>query len=611
MANPDLTHPRPQLVRDGWTDLCGEWRFAFDDDDRGLRERWWTSAEAFDRAITVPYPPESKASGVHETGYHPVLWYRRTFEAAAVEGRRTLLHFGAVDYRAKVWVNGVPVGDHEGGQTPFALDVTDALDPAQPEQVLVVRAEDQPLDVSQPRGKQDWLPEPHAIWYHRTSGIWQPVWTETVAELHVSEVRWTPEIGDARVRMALQLSGVPAGPVTVRVVLRLGEEVLSHQTVQVRDNASEHDIAVPALRNGQYRQRLLWSPESPTLIDAEVTLLDDGTMVDEVSSYLGLRSAEVADGRFLLNGRPYFLRLVLGQGYWPQSHLTAPDDAALKREAELIKELGFNGVRVHQKVEDPRFLSWCDRLGVLVWGEMANAYEYSVPAVERLTREWLDVVRRDVSHPCVVTWVPLNESWGVPDIAERADQQHFATALYHLTKAIDPSRPVISNDGWEHTESDIWGVHDYSPTEAGLRERYGDADAVHRTLHERWPGRHRVLLGDPVNAGQPVVLTEFGGLSYTPSAGEKWFGYGTVESADELRDRLGELIGALLDSPEVAGFCYTQLTDTEQERNGLLTENREPKLPLDVVHEILTRPARAVPTEMVDAQRSRARARIR
>jgi hypothetical protein len=325
-----------------------------------------------------------------------------------------------------------------------------------------------------------------------------------------------------------------------------------------------------------------------------------------VSSYLGIRTAGFADGHFLLNEHPYFLRLVLEQGYWPQSHLAAPDADALRREVELIKGLGFNGARIHQKVEDPRFLYWCNRLGLLVWGEMANAFVFSRTAVERTVREWLEVVRRDRTHPCVVTWVPLNESWGVPDIARSARQQDYATGLYHLTKALDPGRPVISNDGWEHTESDIWGVHDYTPYGDSIRERYGDPAALDRTLRGNGPGRRRVLLGDPVRRGQPVVITEFGGLSYAPAQGEKWFGYSTAEDSEDLLRRFADLITAIADSPELAGFCYTQLTDTLQERNGLLTEDREPKLDVAKVHEIVTQPSRSIPSEQVDAFRRRA-----
>jgi hypothetical protein len=363
------------------------------------------------------------------------------------------------------------------------------------------------------------------------------------------------------------------------------------------------DVALPAARHGQYLGRLLWSPSNPNLVDAVVEVVQDGGAVDTVRSYFGFRSVGIEDGRFLLNGQPFFLRLALEQGYWPQSHLAAPSAEALRREVELVKELGFNGVRIHQKVEDPRFLEWCDRLGLLVWAEMPSAFEFAPRAVERVTREWLEVVRRDRSHPCVVTWVPLNESWGVWDIGEVEEQRHYATALYHLTKALDGTRPVISNDGWEHTESDIWGVHDYGAHGDSLTARYGSAEAVARVLSDRRPGRKRVVLGDPVDRGQPVVLTEFGGLSYAPSEGQKWFGYATVGSAEELEDRLRELVGAILDSSELAGFCYTQLTDTEQERNGLLTEDRLPKLPVEVVREILTRPARAIPPEEIDASR--------
>jgi glycosyl hydrolase family 2 len=269
----------------------------------------------------------------------------------------------------------------------------------------------------------------------------------------------------------------------------------------------------------------------------------------------------------------------------------------LRREVELIKELGFNGVRVHQKVEDPRFLYWCDRLGLVVWGEMANAYEYSVDGVARFTAEWLEVVRRDLSHPSVVTWVPVNESWGVPALAADPRQRHFLESLYHLTHAVDGTRPVISNDGWEHATSDIWTVHDYSPSGDDLTKRYGTDDAVAAAVGRDWPGPKPVHLGDPVRDGQPFMVTEFGGLSYVPAAGDRWFGYSTVANAEDLVAAYERLVVALVGSDQVAGFCYTQLTDTEQEVNGLLTEAREPKVDPAMIRRINTLPAESVPTE--------------
>ncbi|GHE94892.1 beta-galactosidase [Amycolatopsis deserti] len=603
-ADPDRLCPRPQLVRPEWFDLGGPWGFAFDDDDRGLDGDWFASADPFDRTITVPYPPESELSGVRATEPHTVVWYRREFDAPPIpDGHRLILHFAAVDYAASVWINGILLGSHEGGQTPFSFDITSALRASGP-QVIVLRAEDRPDEGTQPRGKQDWHHDPHDIWYHRTTGIWQPVWAEVVPALHLRELHWTPDLTRASVSCEGELSAAPGEAVTVRVVLRHRDEILAEQSVRVDRRRFRFDVAVPALRHGQDRSRLLWSPENPVLIDAAVELHAAEAPTDAVSSYLGLREVGVADGRFLLNHLPYYPRMVLEQGYWPQSHLAAPDAVALRREVELIKELGFTGVRVHQKAEDPRFLFWCDRLGLLVWGETANAYEFAPEAVERLTREWLEILRRDRSHPCIVTWVPVNESWGVPDIATAPAQAHFVRSLYHLTKSVDPSRPVIGNDGWEIPEADILGVHDYAPTGEALSTRYGDTDTWRRTLAERRPGGRRLLLGD-LAPGRPVMLTEFGGLSYVPAEDEKWFGYSTVADDEELVARLDQLVTAVLSSPALAGFCYTQLTDTEQERNGLLTADRTPKVDPARIRAILTRPAAAVPPEELNPYRER------
>ncbi len=603
-------HPRPQLVRDDWTDLCGTWEFQYDDAEVGLEQGWHRGETALEQTIVVPYPPESARSGIHDTGYHAVVWYRRRFTTPA--GQRVLLHFGAVDYRATVWVNGQLVADHQGGHTPFTADITTALagpnphgNGQVPQQTVVVRAEDRPDDATQPRGKQDWRLEPHVIWYHRTTGIWQPVWLEAVPDLFIQDLAWIPDVAGAQVRLELDLNRPPAEPVSARVVLQLADEVLADQTWRVTADRTTLQVAVPAVGQGQDRDRLLWSPESPTLIRCTVTVsgVDSGE-VDRVQSYLGLRTAGIRDGHFLLNGQPYFLRMVLNQGYWPDSHLAAPDQDALRREAELIKQFGFNGVRVHQKIEDPRFLYWCDVLGLVAWAEMPSTFEFSTVAVERVVAEWTAAVRRDVSHPCVVAWVPLNESWGVQDIAVDRRQQHYATALYHLTHALDGSRPVISNDGWEHTESDIWSIHDYAPTADVLANRYGTPEAISAALRDMGTTRRNVLLGDPVHRGQPVMITEFGGLSFAPDADESWFGYATVADAEDLFARVAGLVGALLDSPRIAGFCYTQLADTEQEANGLLTAVRQPKIDPARLRAVIARPSRGIGAEEVDAARA-------
>ena len=615
-SHQDGEYPRPQLVRDNWTDLSGRWQFTFDDARMGADDAWaaltdLSDRSVFDRDITVPFPPESEASGIGDRGPHTVFWYRRGVRLADIagadavrdQGHRIVLRFGAVDHHAQVWLHGTLLGVHEGGQTPFAFDVTAALAPRGTEapggdHVLVVRAEDDARDVTQPRGKQDWQDQPHDIWYHRTSGIWQPVWCEVVPPVAVEHLAWIPDIAGGRVTLGITLRGAPVQPVTLAVRLELDGLFLAEHAVQIQDQCTDTAISIPSLRNGQGRDSLLWSPEAPRLVDATVRLSapatsdDGGGVVDEVSSYVGLRSAGVGGLRFLLNGRPYYLRSVLGQGYWPSSHLAAPDAGALRREVEWVKALGFNAVRVHQKVEDPRFLYWADRLGVLVWGETANAYAFTPVAVRRLTTEWLDVVHRDISHPCIVTWVPINESWGVPDVQRDPAQRAYATALAALTRAVDPSRPVISNDGWEHTDSDVWTIHDYADTGAALTQRYGSADGL-ADLEAFGPAGRRIRLPGGTEREQPLVLSEFGGVRYTPGlpahvADERTWGYSTAADAEDFARRLGDLLAAVHASPVLAGFCYTQLTDTLQEANGLLDERRSPKLPVELLRSIIT-----------------------
>ena len=600
----DGTHPRPQQLRAAWRDLSGEWEFAVDGADEGLDAHWYLGAAGqFDRKIVVPFPPESPASGVGITDLH-VVWYRRrlTDDDLAVaglgtQGERLLVHLGAVDHRADVWLAGHHLGRHDGGQTPFALDATMALDRARADGVpldLVVRAEDDRLDVAQPRGKQDWRVEPHSIWYHRTTGIWQPVWLEAVPRLHLEDVVWETDVPDGSVVLTARLSVPPRRDVTLGVRLQLGDELLAEGTVRVLDQDVRLRVDVAGQANGQQYEELLWSPERPTLVDGAVVLHDGdapgGPVLDAVSSYLGVRSVAAVDGHFWLNDRPYRLRSVLEQGYWPDTHLAAPSVDALRAEVQLIKDLGFNSARVHQKAEDPRFLFWADKLGLTVWAETANAYAYSPRSVELLTREWLALVRRDRSHPSIVTWVPLNESWGVQHGSHEVPQQHYGLALAHLTRALDRTRPVVSNDGWEHTDSDIWTIHDYAERGDELRLRYGTPQAVRELLDGVGPAGRRIRLSDAapvVERGQPVMLTEFGGVSWAGGRDDAW-GYSTASSAEDFAARLGDLLAAAREAAPLAGFCWTQLTDTGQETNGLLHADRRPKLPVEQLRRLVT-----------------------
>ena len=596
-SEQDGTYPRPQLLRGDWADLDGTWSFRNTGDDPS-----WRNGFPDARDITVPFPPESPASGIDEPGFHPVVWYARTVTRAELDAAgygpdadRLRLHFGAVDHRARVWIDGQFVGEHEGGHTPFSFDVTEALgtDP-DGEHVLVVRAEDDPHDVTQPRGKQDWHEHPHAIWYRRTTGIWQTVWLEAVPSRSIAALRWT-NVDHATVRATVRLSGERRAAERVRVEAwwqEQGEQLASVEVV-VPSTAHEVDVLVTVTRqtNGQAVDELTWSPETPRLVDATVTLLDGGTgsAVDAVASYFGVRTVGIDGGAFLLNGRTYDVRSVLNQGYWPESHLAAPSRAALRREVELIKELGFTAARNHQKIEDPRFLYWADRLGLLVWGEAPGAYAFTPLAVQRLVREWMDAVERDASHPSIVTWVPANESWGVQQIATDPAQQAYARALADVTRALDATRPVISNDGWEHTNSDIVSVHDYEGDGARLAATYADDAARTALLGGRGPADRRILVGGAVDEGQPVMLTEFGGVDFQPGARrEDSWGYTSAVDGDDWVARITALYDGVRASSFLAGSCWTQLTDTMQETNGLLTADRTPKVPIERIRAAVT-----------------------
>ncbi len=571
-------HPRPQLRRRGWTSLNGEWQFALDPDSV-----WKTPNEVeWNARINVPFAPETETSGIGQTGFFRACWYRRVIAAPKLgPGERLFLHFGAVDESATVWAGGSLVATHEGGYTPFHADLTDHLKSDDIE--IVVRAFDDPHDLAKPRGKQDWQLEPHSIWYPRTTGIWQTVWLEVVPATRIGRIEWTPTLKRYELGLQVRCDGDRRDDLRLRVTLRVGLMLLADDTYRVVANEVHRRIALSDPGIDDFRNELLWSPDHPTLIQASLQLIDEScAVIDEVSSYTALRSIGVQGDRFVLNGRPLQLRLVLDQGYWPSTGQTPPDDAALRRDVELAKAMGFNGVRKHQKLEDPRYLYWADTLGLLVWEEMPSAYRFNERSVARLTRQWMEAIERDRSHPCIIAWVPFNESWGVPDLPESPAQRHYVQALYHLTKTLDPTRPVVGNDGWESLATDIIGIHDYDHRLDELARRYGTDEALPRLFRRERPGGRMLIVGDEGDhSKQPILLTEFGGIALTSDT-DAW-GYSRAESAELLADQYRKLLTVVRAMPVLAGFCYTQFSDTFQEANGLLTADRTPKFPLDQI----------------------------
>lgn len=577
-------YPRPQLERADWMSLNGTWRFRFDDEASisgpGQIVDWPLE-------ITVPYPPEAKASGIGDRGFHKVCWYQRDFEIAPGD-HRVILHFGAVDYAARVWVNGYPAMTHEGGHTPFSADITELLD-ASGRQTVTLRAEDDPHELSKPRGKQDWQLEPHSIWYPRTTGIWQTVWVERVPRTYIDKIRWTPRLEGFALGIEARLKGPDAGDLSLELELKHGDRLLARDRYRVVDGEVDRYVVLSDPGIDDYRNELLWSPERPTLLDATLRLWQGGKQIDEVRSYTALRSANVLRDRFMLNGRPYMLRMVLDQGYWPETLLAAPDDDALRRDVELAKAMGFNGVRKHQKIEDPRYLYWADKLGLLVWEEMPSAYRFTRGAIKRTIREWTEAVDRDYSHPCIIVWVPFNESWGVPELPSVQAHRHAVEALYHLTKTLDPTRAVIGNDGWESSSTDIVGIHDYDCNLDHIRQRYGPEVEPEQLFDRRRPGGKLLTLDGYPHQGQPIMLTEFGGIAFQERAEEgvkRIWGYTSVDDAETFAQLYEQLIETVIYTALFSGFCYTQFADTFQEANGLLYADRTPKIPLERIREV-------------------------
>lgn len=579
---PRPEYPRPQFARDEWLNLNGEWEFAFDDADEGLR-LGWHDGRKLDGRINVPFPYQSKLSGINDRSVHERVWHARSFTAPEEWlGRDLLLHFGAVDYRATVWVNGQEVGHNEGGHVPFQFDIAPYMKPG--ENRLVVRVEDE-QDPGQPRGKQSSTGLPHDIDYYCTTGIWQTVWLEPVPSIRIEEIRITPRAHQNVIELTVYLHA-PSSAWRLEATASERERVVARAETRTAISTGCFNLSIP------YAQ--LWSPDAPNLYDLRVRLFDGEELLDEVKSYAGLRDIEMRDGQIMLNGEAVYLKMVLDQGYWPDGLLAAPSDEALQTDIGWAKAFGFNGARKHQKIEDPRWLYWCDRLGLLVWEEMPNARAWSPRSEERLAAEWRRAVRRDYNHPCVIAWVPVNESMGFPGLGSHHPGQYaFIERMVAGTRRIDSTRPVIDNDGWEHTDiTDICAIHDYTPTAEALRGRYRVRSEGGELPSTVWIGDKPLFTRGSHYRGQPIVLSEVGGFLMIPPgvpAEERdmlYQFYASVNTAEELLAKYRDLMEGIASLKFLAGFCYTQLTDIEQEINGLLTYDRQAKVAPESVAEI-------------------------
>lgn len=600
MTIPRPEYPRPQFRREDWLCLNGTWQFEIDQGDSGL-ERGLPDRELAGR-ITVPFCPESKLSGVENHDFLEAVWYRREVEIpCSWHGRRVLLHFQAVDYDATVWVDGEEVGRHRGGFSPFTCDLGEAASLG--ERVTVVaRARDNHRD-PQPRGKQAQSYGPMGAIYVRTTGIWQSVWMEPVPDICLGRPRLTPDAGNGVIRLEQPLALRPAAGETLQVArragLRLQAQLLDSAGVVAEAECSAEldlcpqlDLRIPAAR------RRMWSLEDPHLYDIVLRLVDgEGRVVDEARSYAGLRSVSV-DGRAItLNGRPVFQRLVLDQGYYADGIMTAPSDSALRRDIELSKEAGFNGARLHQKVFEEGFLYHADRLGYLVWGEFGDwgcrrygpVEDHQQPTASYIT-EWLEVLERDYSHPSIVGWCPLNETW--QPLHDRITTLDAVTrGLYLATKAMDRTRPVLDASGYSHrvAGADVYDCLDYTQYPDTFAEHHAHVAAGRPYMNGRDGQTWSIDYG-----GQPFFVSEFGGIWWSPDAGddEDSWGYGDRPgSIEEFYARFARLCAILLDDPAHFGYCYTQLTDIYQEQNGIYGFDRRRKFDMARIRAAQERPA--------------------
>ncbi len=571
-------YPRPQLYRPGYELLNGQWDFAMDPE--GSLEGALRGGFRDQLKIQVPYPYQTRLSGIGREDRVDTVWYSRSLYLTREQlAGDVLLHLEGCDYETTVYINGHLVGRDAGAYHRLTFCLTEYLQPG--ENSLVIRATDD-YSTEKPRGKQRWKDENFGCWYTDTTGIYKTVWLEYVPHVRLEDLRIDTDPCAGTATFTLKAENA-AGNEKAHIAVTLDGRPVAEATVSL--DGPQTILLTEKLPLS------LWDVKAPNLYEAAITLLGQDGVLDRVETYFGVREITIEGQTILLNGKPLYQKLVLDQGYWEGSDLTPPGEAALLKDITDMMAMGFNGARKHQKVEDERFLYYADILGYIVWAEMPSMYCNTEKSRPVFQREWMLAVKQQHNHPCVLVWVPFNESWGIEEVLKDKVVQDFVNETYHMTKAWDPSRPVITNDGWEHTVSDILTIHHYDQEGKLLYDHFSQ---VEKCLQPVWDNHHKGAFAEGYGyRGQPILISEFGGTAFVKDThGNNW-GYGQgVGSDEEFLERFAGLIEAIDSIPFMAGYCYTQVTDVQHEVNGLLHFNHEPKFPHDAIRAILEKSGR-------------------
>jgi len=564
--------PRPDFKVDSFISLHGEWDFDFDDDNVGKKEKWFLNHK-YSKKINVPFCFQSELSGICDNKFHDRCYYHKSFKKPLMkEDEELLLHLEGVDYYSEVYLNGFLLKTKYSANCGYIVNLTTYL---KEDNDLVIYVEDPSTDRSIPRGKQDWEEKSHGIFYTRTTGIYKPIWLEVANKIRVKNFYINTKLENYTISIDLETT---AKDIQVLFKVKNNNDIKEF----IFDVKKEKDTYVFNLPNDYVNERV-WSLTKPFLFDLDIVLLKrDRKTIYKCSTYFGIREVKTKDRYVTINNEPIYLKLVLNQGYYPKGVLTAKDIETLNKDIDLMKEMGFNGCRIHQKCEDPYFLYLCDKKGFLIWQECASNYGFNNYSQRRMLNEWIDIVKTNYNHPSIIAFTPLNESWGVEGIPFNKQMQAFAMSLYYLIHSLDDSRLVISNDGWEQVKTDLLTIHNYDHGQKGDKEKYNKYKKALSSTKEilKFSNINRfILCAGFTYENQPIILSEFGGIAFKSDTndGKNW-GYTTCNSKEEYYSELKRLYDAIKKSNCISGICYTQLTDVEQEVNGLLTFNREYKI---------------------------------